>query len=368
MHLNSIELTNYRSYDKNKFTFHPHYNFIVGQNGRGKTNLIEAIYYLSFLKSFRTSDKRDLLKDQTKITQIAASLLRQDLSYDILITFDENQKRILRLNGKNPKLYEDYYGLVPVLLFEPRDVYLFRETPSLRRKYINRALFLDNPLVLKKQLSYEKIIEQRNHLLKEPMVGPADMEIWNLKMAALGSEIIYERLGWISRLSEFIKQEWHALTGSKKMIDLGYSCSFLKDTLTTDMIQMSLADIQKHFMNAFAPLWPQEKRRRESLIGPHRDDWWIQLNEEPVGTRGSQGENRLVLLALKGAQLSLFEQEHAFSPLFILDDVMSELDTNHAERLITSLKERGGQVFLTTTDLNQIPLAQSGDGARFILE
>lgn len=363
MQIKSLELHHFRNLEQEKLSFHPRFNLIIGQNAQGKTNIVEAIYYLAFLNSFRSSKKEELIKKSHNHASLHALIEKEGLDYEVNLLL-EQRRRHLKLNGKKPHLIKDYYGLLPLLLFEPRDVYLFRDSPSQRRRYLHRALFLEKPSILQLIKDYDQVVSQKNRLLKEENSSSVEsqLEIWNQKLAELGAGLIFERLEWIDQMNEILSQEYQSISNTKEEISLKYQSKIqLSESPTRQSLQSDLEE-------GLCLRSYDEKRRREALVGPHRDDWDFMIDDRCVGSLGSQGENRSAILALKSAQVHLFEKNHSYSPIFILDDVASELDQKRSEALFHYLRQTQGQVFLTTTQPDEIKGYFQGEGSSFIVE
>lgn len=350
MHISSLNLSHFRNYSRLNTEFHPHFNWLVGKNGQGKTNLVEALYYLSCLSSFRSSQKDNLIHKGCEDATLSCSLNRAEGSYELKITLGET-RRILQVNGKKPSFLRDYYGILPLLLFEPRDVYLFRGSPADRRRFINRAVFLQNPEFATILKEYDTILSHKNRLLKEGGVFalPDQLPIWNEKLAQTGAQIMFARLQWLKAISKLVAEGYQNIAGRTEDLVFDYHSKICG---SIDVTGEALAANLKSALVEYEKI---EILRREAIIGPHRDDLIARLNGESLGQIGSQGENRSVLIAIKSSQVQLFYQKNKIPPIFILDDVASELDQNRLEALFAYLKTTEGQVFLTSTQ----PLAES---------
>lgn len=366
MYLKKLVLQKFRNIQEQEISFHPHFNLIIGKNAQGKTNILESVYYLGFLNSFRASLKRELITKDEHEAFMECELSCQDIDHVVRILIGDRSRKV-SLDGKQANLYKDYYGLVPILLFEPRDVYIFRDSPSQRRKFLSRALFLDNPSVLKTIRDYEKIVSQKNRLLKEVSGGAlmSQLEVWNEQLGRLGAQLVYERLLWIQSMNQILPQEYNEVSQKGEMFHLNYVS---KTPYGPSDQEFEEQVIYKILMDHLNTAKSEEVRRREAVVGPHRDDWVAYLDDREVGTFGSQGENRSAIIALKSAQVHLFEKKHHYPPIFLLDDVASELDNLRQEALFSYLRKTNGQVFLTTTEPDQLERYFKGDGASFLVE
>ena len=365
MQLQSLQLAHFRNFEQQKLNFHPQFNFIFGKNAQGKTNIMEAIYYLAELKSFRTNDKSGLIQKQQDFAKVLAHYQKDNLNWDIEIVLNQKSRKVL-VNGKKPKTRKDYYEMIPLVLFEPRDIYLFRDSPSKRRKYLNRALFIQDANFLKLLSDYEKIITQKNKVLKD--FGHNDLlDVWNYKVAELGSEIIHLRPKWFLSLHEFLEKEYKEISKTNESFHLKYKVA--KDVINPqEDYNLSKEDIRQKLTDKLSQNLQHEINRRESLVGPHRDDFIAYLDDREIGEFGSQGENRSAIIALKMAQLKMFSAKYQKTPLFLLDDVASELDQYRCEYLFSYLRDERSQVFLTTTENSHISSEFTGKSASFLVE
>jgi len=358
--LQNIHLKNFRNFQNENLNFHPRFNLIIGKNAQGKTNILEAIYYLSYLNSFRTSSKKDLIYYQNEECVLQAQFLKNGLSYNI--NHSLGKQKGLKLNGKKPKLYDEYLGLVPVLLFEPKDVYLFRDSPGTRRKFLNRAIFLQKPELVRLIRDYENIVQQKNRLLKESGFGDEHIEVWNDRLVTVGAKLMRERLDWICEVNGLLPTEYENVSGSDEKLTLVYKANVVCEKNDDE------ATLATRINQALSEKRNEERRRGEALVGPHRDDWQVCLYDRIVGDFGSQGENRSAIIALKSAQIHMFEKKFGEPPLFLLDDVASELDPTREKSLFEYLRSTQGQVFISTTEPAHVEPYFCGEGTSFLVE
>ena len=359
MRLVSLTLKNFRNYQDEKLTFHPRFNLIIGKNAQGKTNILEAIYYLGYLNPFRQATKEEIITVGTPAGMIGAQIEEEGYESEIKIFLEPKSRRVL-FNGKRP----EKKSLLPVLLFEPREIYLFRDSPSIRRKFLDRALVLDNPLMRQVQKEVEEIVRQKNRLLKEEEGGRLtdQLEIWNQQLAKMGAKIIFHRLAWIEKINRELSVAYQNLSQGNERLHADYE--------GTVMVQKDESEVvlEQKILSAIREREGEEIRRRESVVGPHRDDWNCFLDKRALGVHGSQGENRSAIIALKTAQVKIYQKEHGVPPLFLLDDVSSELDFERKKALLSMLAETEGQVVLTTTEPGEITPFFKEKGFSFLVE
>lgn len=343
MHLKTLQINDFRNLKALTLPFHPQFNFIYGKNGQGKTNILEAIYYLSALKSFRTSERMDLIGRARDFAKIEAVFEKDDLSWDISIVLTPQDRQVL-LNGKKPVARKIYHELIPLILFEPRHIYLFRDSPTARRHALNRAVFLEDASYLQDLLDYEKVVSQKNRLLKDRR-DDGLLAIYDEQIATLGAKLMLARFRWFKAINSVLACEYQAISPLSEALQLVYQpCQI------TSPDSLSLVDLQNLLLEKIAEKKNDEMERRETLVGPHRDDFAALLGERDLGDFGSQGENRSAIIALKLSQLKVFTKKQAKTPLFLLDDVASELDENRCNHLFSYLRDESTQVFITTTE------------------
>lgn len=347
MFLKNLRLSRFRNYADLCVELDPRFNVFVGRNAQGKTSLIEAVYYFAFLKSFRAADKGDLIQDGAAQATLQTTLIKDDLDYALDVHLEARKRRVT-VNGKSPQNRLEYDNLLAVILFEPSDVYLFRSSPSHRRKYMGRSLFTKDPRTLKDQTDYDKILMHKNRLLKDPFPAVDELRLWNDQLAMVGARIVASRMAWMRAVNGHLSDFYGRFAGDGKPVELRY---LSKLGLSHQELEgLSLADIQKTFEEGIARRAFDERRRGESLVGPHRDDWTFLLGGQDVAARGSQGENRTAVMALKSAEGKVVEDERGHKAIFLLDDVASELDESRIKALMETLGEWASQVFVTSTD------------------
>lgn len=362
--LKRLVLKQFRNFSDLELNPHPQFNFIFGKNAQGKTNIIEAISYLSQLKSFRTPDKHHLIQKEAEFGKIKTLVTKDNLDWDIEITLGQKQRQI-HVNGKRPVSRQDYFELLPTILFEPSHIYLFRDSPSERRHYLDHALFLQEPDIADTLKDYKKIITQKNKLLKEG-VGLGTLGAWNEKLATLGGEIILKRWQWFQKTNALLTQEYQAVSGLPENLTLVYKPT--ENSNCRDFSEAPLGAVQTALRIHLEERQADEIARREAFVGPHRDDFFAQLENKNLGTQGSQGENRSAIIALKMAELKMFAQKFNKTPIFLLDDVASELDATRCHYLFSYLRDEAAQVFLTTTE-NELDIEEYQDrSASFLVE
>lgn len=363
MYLKTLALQQFRNISSLTLELNPEFNFIFGKNAQGKTSIVEAVYYLSTLKSFRTTARDELIRKGDAFAKISALFEKDDLNWEIDIHLAKAGRDVW-LNKKKPQNRQQYHDLIPVVLFEPHDIYLFRDSPSVRRQYLNRAVFLQEPGFVTLLRDYEQVIAQKNKLLKER--GSSELiQIWNDRLIEFGSELTRLRLDWFHAIQEVLATEYAVLSRSHEKLRLQYrpKQGWFDPENNPTQIELREALVEK-----ILAMRQEESDRRESLVGPHRDDFQAFLGDRELGAFGSQGENRSVVIALKLAQLKLYAEKFKKTPLFLLDDVASELDESRCQYLFSYLKNESTQVFLTTTENRLQGPDFKGHSSSFLVE
>jgi DNA replication and repair protein RecF len=335
MILQSLRLTDYRSYEEADLRFSEGLNVIEGPNGEGKTNLAEAIYYLSLARSWRTSDQRALIHYGSDSASIRAVVKEGGLTREIEAVISKDGRRVF-LNGKLVRRLSELSKLVNVVLFCPEDVMVFKGAPSERRRFLNVSLSKHSPEYFNALSRFGKVLEERNAALKAENVDMAYLGIVTDELIAAEKPLLKARRDYVRKLSEAIGPLATRLYGE----DAGLS-----------IVYEPFLDPEEGYAEKAKALYEKalegDLYRKTTSVGAHREDFKALLRGRDIGLYGSQGENRLAAIALKLSPYFLIEEE-AKKPIAVLDDVYSELDGEHASRLTGILKELG-QTFVTAT-------------------
>ena len=349
MYLNHLQLINFRNYREQSLTFEAPKTILVGANAQGKSNVLEAVEIMSTLKSHRTSRDRDLILDGEATSVIGARITRDSGSLDLGFTFRQSGRRTLSLNSEVQKRHVDVLGTLNSVQFSSLDLDLVRGGPAERREWLDRVLLQLEPVYAHLSQQYQHILKQRNALLKKhrkddaPPLDQSQLDLWNQQLAAMGVRVIQRRIRLLERLLP-LAQHWHkAISGEKELLSLTYTPSIPHDSQETD-------HIYERFQERFQERAIAEKAQGLTLVGPHRDDVALVINDTPARQYGSQGQQRTLVLALKLAELELIEAVIGEPPILLLDDVLAELDLNRQNQLLDAIQDRF-QTILTTTHL-----------------
>lgn len=339
MYLASLSLQDFRNYSCESLEFHNQVTRVVGNNAQGKTNLLEALYYLGRGYSFRTSQKTDLIRHGCPAAFIRAEGYRGDLKEEYAIEIG-GRRRFLR-NGKAVRQPDRFWP--HAILFAPEEALLFKVGPSMRRDYLNRMIAGMDSDYRRLLRQYEKILLQRNRLLKQVSdlgrsLVLSQLSAWNRHLVESGLLVMEARRLWVERL--FVHLElYHSRFASE---DGGISLKYEPHVVDRATFEEQLSQRQD-----------EELARGMTVVGPQRDELSVFIGEADLRHFGSQGQHRSVVLALKLAEVSLARQVHGESPLLLLDDVTSELDSGRVSSFFEILEDFGCQIVLTTTHIDQ---------------
>ncbi|MBM3909190.1 MAG: DNA replication and repair protein RecF [Firmicutes bacterium] len=343
MTVQRLELVNYRSYSHIQLTFDAQLNVFLGKNGAGKTNLAEAIHFLSLARSFRTSDDQDLLQKGQPFAKVKAVIDLQGRKQTLEIVITHQGKKIL-LNQKPVKKLSELSKVIHVLFFEPRDVMLFDDLPKVRRKFLDTHISKHQEGYLQQLSQYEALLNERNLLLKSAQPNRQHLAVLTKQLIEASYPIVVARHSYIENINKVISKITSVVKGSPIDIKLQY-VPYVNPK----------QDFFKEASLLFASKLEDDIRKKTTQLGTQREDFVAIYNQQTIANYGSQGENRLAAIALKIAPYFLVEDQ-ALRPIIVLDDVLSELDEPTQKRLLQFLQKLQ-QVFITTTHMLDSPAA-----------
>lgn len=347
MKIRKLQLENFRSYEKYEFEFDEDKNvlIIVGPNGEGKTNFLEALNVLSLTKSFRTSHKQDMIRWESEYFRCKCEAVRDEQDLDLEVFFSIKPARVhsFKRSGVKQKGV-DYLGSLLTVLFQPEDLNILYLSPSLRRKYLNTILSQTDKNYLLALRQYQHILKQRNALLDAIRSARfdgqdissllKDLDVWDDQLLQYGSQISNKRKEFICFLNEEVSNIYTSISENEEEISIEYKIS-----------ELSSENI--------AAKRDSEVRYAQTKIGPHRDDVHFYINRLQIEHSASRGEYRTLLLAMKIAEISYIEKCTGSKPILLLDDVFSELDPSRQKHLLKAIESC--QAIITTTDLDSHP-------------
>lgn len=344
MHIKSVKLINFRNYKGIKVFFNSNLNIFLGENGEGKTNLLESLYIASSGKSFRTNKDKELINLNKNEAYVGVELVKEDTIKTIEIKLDTNKPKRIKINGIEQDKISDIFGVLQAVIFSPEDLKIVKEGPSHRRNFLDIEITQIKPIYKSILNDYNRVLAQRNNLLK---VIPYDdkkrklLFVWNKQLIELGTKIMIFRNSFVNRLIPISKEIHKSITQGEEVLDISYISSLNID-------EMDKNTIMKNFEKILLENENNDIEKGSTSFGPHKDDLEIKINDKDVRMFGSQGQKRTTVLSLKLAEIELIKQETEEYPILLLDDVFSELDINRRRYLVSRFKDI--QTIITSND------------------
>ena len=339
MILTNLKLKNFRNYNDLDLTFNKKINIFIGNNAQGKTNILESIYVLSLTKSHRTNKDLYLIKQNSLFTKIIGTINDNDIinKYEVLI--NENGKRV-SINDKPLKKVSEYLSKINAIMFCPDDLEIIKGSPQERRSFFNISISGFNNNYVRYLNEYNKILKTRNEYLKNYEIVNKDyLDVLTNKLIDLNIYIYNERKKYVETINKYLKDIYKDITGKENII-LKYD-SFMDN------------DDRNELEDKFNMVYNNELFQKVTLLGVHKDDFSIFIDDVKINNYGSQGQHRIAILCLKLAEIKIYEEEYNKKPILLLDDIFSELDSTKKTNIIKFIKN-DLQVFITSTDLNNI--------------
>lgn len=347
MRIKKLQVINFRNYEKLYVDLDPNINIFLGNNAQGKTNLLESIFYFAGGRSNRTFQDRELIRLNQSFFNIAAEVETLNGSYHLKIAYTQEGKKKIKINGLEKKsMPKDFKAVI----FSPDDLNLAKGSPSGRRDFLDREIGQISSIYSKTLRDYTKILRQRNKVLKLSMdwkKTEEDLSLWDEQFIHYGSLVLKKRLETIQKLSILSRLVYRRLTDNKENLHLNY-VSGLEINHDSE-----LEHIKSMFREQLNILKKDELKNRVSLLGPHRDDLKILIDNQPAKNYASQGQQRTCVLALKLSIMEIIKGKRGEYPVLLLDDVFSELDQSRRIFLVQEIK-KGIQTFITGTREEEI--------------
>lgn len=324
MIIESIELKNYRNYRELHMEFDPGTNILYGNNAQGKTNILEAVYVCCTTKSHRGSKDRELIHFDEDESHIKLNIRKNKVPYRIDMHLKKNKAKGIAINGIPIRKASELFGIVNVVFFSPEDLNLIKNGPAERRRFIDLELCQLNKMYVRALTSYNRVLMQRNKLLKDLFFHPAyeeTLDVWDMQLIQYGREVIDFRKDFINQLNDIIFDIHKKLSGGREELKIVYDPNASADQLEADLKKSRSQDI----------------KQKTTLTGPHRDDIGFFLNEIDIRRFGSQGQQRTAALSLKLAEIDLVKKLVKDYPILLLDDVLSELDGHRQNQLLSAI-------------------------------
>jgi DNA replication and repair protein RecF len=350
MYITELELRNYRNYDTLNMTFENKVNVILGENAQGKTNVMESIFVLAMAKSHRTSNDKDLIRWDEEYAKIKGRIQKYSSSVPMELVISKKGKKA-KYNHIEQRKLSQYVGNMNVVMFAPEDLHLVKGSPQVRRRFIDMEIGQVSPVYLYDIGQYQKILQQRNHYLKQMQLRKATddtmLEVLTEQFTQVSAKIIQKRFEFIKMLEEWAKPIHTGISRGLETLKIVYKPSLdVSD-------ELDWSTMIKRFEEKFALIKKREIERGVTLVGPHRDDLQFLVNERDIHTFGSQGQQRTTALSVKLAEIELIHSEIGEYPILLLDDVLSELDDYRQSHLLNTIQGKV-QTFVTTTSIDGI--------------
>ena len=343
--INRLYLRNFRNYIDLDIEFNDKLNIIIGNNAQGKTNILEAIYFLSITKSFLSVNDKTLIFRDKEFSIIKGDIVNSSFNKKLSILINDSGKKI-EVNQKIIKRNIDYLGNLRVIIFSPDDIRLLKDSPGNRRRFLNIELSQLYDKYVKLLSEFNIILKQRNEYLKIIKNGNYNQEyfdILNNKYVDLAVLIYIYRNNFINMINKYISTKYYFISGDRDLV-----VKYVADIEISDREVM-----RNNLLNKLIDSKNREIMYGNSMIGPHKDNFCFYLNESNLSLYGSQGQLKMAILALKLAEIDVFKSISSETPVLLLDDIFSELDIEKRNKLIKFLND-DVQTIMTTTDLSEI--------------
>ncbi|RRN77820.1 DNA replication and repair protein RecF, partial [Pseudoxanthomonas sp. SGD-10] len=343
MYLKNISLLNFKNYDEVELTFSAGANAFSGNNGAGKTNLLDAIHYLALCKSYFNPIDSQQIKQEKDFFMIQGVFSKEDVDEMVACAVKKNQKKQFKRNKKEYQRLADHIGLFPLVMISPNDISLILEGSEERRKFVDNVISQTNSTYLDELIVYNKNLLNRNTLLKKiaetGKYDPALLEIYDEQLIASGNKIYEQRKTFMNSFTSVFNKHYQYLTDSAEMVTLAYE---------SPLQQGDFADLLKQSAE-------RDRVLQRTTVGIHKDELVFMVHGMPLKKFGSQGQQKSFLIALKLAQYSFLYQEKGYKPLLLLDDIFDKLDDRRITKLMKMVSEDDfGQIFITDTNAERL--------------
>lgn len=338
MFLKKLLLINYKNFDSQDFDFDTKINCFVGDNGVGKTNILDAIYHLSFGKSYFNPVSAQNIRHGEDFFLIEGEFHKEGREEKILCSLKKGMKKIIKRNAKIYDKFSDHIGFIPLVIISPADRDLIIEGSETRRKFMDEVISQSDKQYLQCLIHYNKILAQRNSLLKYFAVNhtfdKTTLSVYDEQLQRYGNEIFTKRLAFLEAFTPILKEQYLAISGGREVVDLTYQSRLLE----RDLLTLLEENLEK------------DRILQYTGTGTHKDDLLFGINGHPIKKFGSQGQQKSFLIALKLAQFYFIKKQAGTIPLLLLDDIFDKLDENRVAHIIRLVDEANfGQIFLSDT-------------------
>tara|TARA_R110002012_G_scaffold297045_1_gene494841 strand:+ start:1163 stop:2242 length:1080 start_codon:yes stop_codon:yes gene_type:complete len=338
MILKTLSVLNYKNFDTKTFDFDSKINCFVGNNGVGKTNVLDAIYHLSFGKSYFNPIAKQNIKHDEDFYVVNGDYVKHDQTEKIVVSLKKGQKKIIKRNNKIYDKLSNHIGFLPLVIISPADRDLITDGSDTRRKFIDNVISQSDKAYLEALIKYNKVVSQRNALLKyfalNNTYNKDTVDIYNEQLHTYGSLIYEKRKAFLNIFSPIFQSKHQAITNHKEQVSLIYS----SDLETTELSKLLELNINK------------DRALQYTSVGIHKDDLLFEIDQHPIKKFGSQGQQKSYLIALKLAQFEFIKQQSGDIPILLLDDIFDKLDEQRVTQLLNLVNEKSfGQIFISDT-------------------
>lgn len=338
MILKKLHLVNYKNFASAEFNFNPKINCFIGNNGVGKTNVLDAIYYLSFTKGYFNNIASQHIKHNEMFFVVEGNYINKDKEFTIHCSLKKGHKKMVKNNGKEYEKLSEHIGTIPLVIISPYDSNLISEGSDTRRKFIDSVISQSKTTYLNSLLKYNKLLAQRNSLLKyfasNHTFDSLNLAVYDEQIIPLGQYIHQKRSEFLKAFTPIFKQRYLEISNGNENVEITYK-SQLNETNFAELLQKNRQ---------------KDRLTQYSTQGIHKDDLLFNINDFPVKKFGSQGQQKSFLIALKLAQFDFIKKQSGKKPILLLDDIFDKLDDNRVTQLIKLVNDTNfGQIFITDT-------------------
>lgn len=345
MNLEQIHILNFKNISETSFHFTKKINCFVGKNGQGKTNLLDAIYYLAFGKSYFNPIAVQNIKHSEEFFVVDGTFSKNDKQEHIVCSLKRGQKKILKRNGKVYDKFADHVGLIPLVMISPSDQDLISEGSETRRKFIDLVISQQSSAYLQQVIQYQKVLSQRNALLKYFAINRVfDIDtlcIYNEQLHELGSAIFIKRNEFMKEFHPIFTKYHQQITGNNETVEIKYESQLH----------------EKPLIQLFDDFLQKDRMLQYTAVGTHKDDLLFEINGYPIKKYGSQGQQKSLLIALKLAQFDFIKKQSGVLPILLFDDIFDKLDADRVKQIVQMVNDATfGQLFMTDTHQDRTEL------------
>ena len=338
MILKSLSLLNYKNFDSKTFTFNEKINCIVGNNGIGKTNVLDAIYHLSFGKSYFNPIATQNIKHDEDFFVVNGDYIKDKKPEKVIVSLKRGQKKVIKRNSKAYEKFSEHIGFLPLVIISPADRDLIIEGSTTRRKFIDSVISQSDTSYLNYLINYNKILAQRNALLKyfalNHTYNKDTLDVYNSQLTDFGTQIFEKRDAFLKTFIPIFKSRYEAISNGNETVDLNYQ---------SDLFENDLNTLLNKVIN-------KDRALQYTSVGIHKDDLNFNISEHPIKKFGSQGQQKSFLIALKLAQFDFIKAQSGVNPILLLDDIFDKLDEQRVAQIIKLVDDENfGQLFISDT-------------------